>query len=128
MKDSMDNIRNREVLQVVLLQTLALFSEGAAIHRVYERVDESFHFPAEWYREIPAGTGHEELKSKGCLDWRTLPQDKLVEMVTTEPQWQNEIRWARNDLRKDGYLDANAPRGIWRLTAKGFQAASSNVT
>jgi hypothetical protein len=123
----MDDIRNREILRVVLLQTLSRFPEGAAIHRVYEEIDKNFHFPAEWYRELPAGTGYSDLKAKGYADWRSIPQEKLVELVRTEPQWQNVIRWARNDLREIGHLDENAPRGIWKLTARGFQAARSNA-
>ncbi len=44
-------------------------------------------------------------------------------MVPTEPQWQNELRWARNELKKQKYLDETAPYGVWRLTPRGMQVA-----
>lgn len=28
---------------------------------------------------------------------------------------ENKCQWARNDLKKDGVLDENTPRGVWRL-------------
>src|SRR5262249_23530951 len=83
-----------------------------------------YTFPEEWYRELPDSQGYETLKELGYLDWRTVPQEKLIELVKTEPQWKNEIRWARNELRKRGYLDVSAPRGIWRLTAEGVAVAA----
>ncbi|OQB21792.1 MAG: hypothetical protein BWY12_01176 [candidate division BRC1 bacterium ADurb.Bin183] len=120
----MPEIRTREVLQSVLLQTLARTKAGMQIHSAYDEVESNYTFPQEWYREIPASTGYDELERKG-LDWRKVPQEKLVELVPTEPQWQNELRWARNDLRKAGYLDTAAPRGVWRLTPKGMSAAGN---
>src|SRR5262249_17824828 len=79
-----------------------------------------------WYRQIPsAASGYEEVKRRGYEDWREVPQEALVEMVTTEAQWQNEIRWARNDLRKQRYLDQTVTRGIWKLSAAGLKAARS---
>ena len=120
----MPDIRTREVLQSVLLQTLAKFKDGLPIHSAYEEIERNFTLPQDWYREIPASTGYDELERRG-LDWRNIPQEKLVEMVPTEPQWQNELRWARNDLRKAGYLDTSAPRGVWRLTPKGHSAGGT---
>lgn len=36
--------------------------------------------------------------------------------------WHNKVQWARENLRKRGYLAAS-PYGIWRLSAEGVQAA-----
>lgn len=41
----------------------------------------------------------------------------------SEPEWHNKIQWARNELRKANYLDESAPRGIWKLSPTGIQAA-----
>lgn len=35
--------------------------------------------------------------------------------------WKNRVRWARQDLTWEGYLDAKAPRGIWRITPAGLK-------
>jgi hypothetical protein len=96
---------------------------------VYDLIDQRYRFPDEWYRQIPrAAAGYEELRKHGYADWRQVPQELLIEMLPTEPQWQNEIRWARNDLRKLGYLDMSAPRGIWRLSDAGVKAAPAAAT
>lgn len=119
----MTDIRNREILYAVLLQTLQHHPDGIDLHDVYAAIERTFSFPEEWYRQIPSGTGHDELTEIGIDDWRSIPQTRLVELVKTEPQWQNELRWARNDLRKRGLLDTSAPRGIWRLSPAGQASA-----
>jgi len=124
----METIRQRSVLQAVLLQTLAEHPQGLSIEDAYDTIDQNYALPEEWYRQIPASSGYDELKELGHDDWRDIPQDQLIELVSTEPQWQNEIRWARNDLRKLGYLDTSAPRGIWRLTEAGRNACPSVLT
>jgi hypothetical protein len=124
----MDTIRQRSVLQAVLLQTLAEHPEGLSVEDAYDTIDQNFTMPEEWYRQIPASGGYDELKDLGYDDWRSIPQEQLIELVSTEPQWQNEIRWARNDLRKLGYLDTSAPRGVWRLTEAGHSASQKVLT
>jgi len=123
----METIRLRAVLTDVLLRTLAEAKDGLSIQGAYEVIDASYEFPEEWYRQLPESPGYDELRQMGFADWRTIPQEQLVEVVRTEPQWQNEIRWSRNDLRKLGYLDVLAPRGTWRLTDAGFAAAASHA-
>jgi restriction endonuclease Mrr len=118
----MPEIRTREVLQSVLIQVLNRFPDGISLHSAYEEIERHFSFPQEWLREIPASTGYDELEKRG-LNWHNIPQEQLIQLVPTEPQWQNEIRWARNELRKVGYLDMTVPRGIWKLTDAGKQAA-----
>src|SRR6185503_5007023 len=89
---------------------------------VYDVIDSGYVFPDEWYRQLPDTKGYEELQALGFSDWRNVPQDRLIELVATEPQWKNEIRWSRNDLRKLGLLDTAVPRGLWKLSAAGFEA------
>ena len=126
MKD-MTEIRQRAVLETVLLQTLAERADGLSTADTYDAIARDFDFPEDWYREIPTSTGYEYLKSHGYDDWRLVPQEKLIEMVKTEPQWQNVIRWTRNKLREAGYLDASAPRGIWKLTKAGLKVAKTPI-
>jgi restriction endonuclease Mrr len=121
----MEQIRQREVLNVVLLQTLGLAPKGMTIYDAYDAISADYTFPEEWYRELPAGQGHVILKELGYPDWRKIPQENLIELVKIEAQWKNEIRWARNELRKRGYLDGSAPRGTWRLTPQGITAAAN---
>jgi restriction endonuclease Mrr len=120
----MEQIRQRRVLHDVLLQVLADHTEGLPIHQVYDLVDAQYRFPEEWYRQIPSAQGYEVLKGFGFANWRDVPQELLTRLVTTEPQWQNEIRWSRNELRKEGFLDMSAGRGHWRLTTSGMEAAA----
>lgn len=116
-------IKQRNVLERVLLETLATAPDGISTTDAYDSIGSQYEFPAEWYREIPKAAGHEVLAVAGYSDWRDVPQERLIELVKTEPQWQNELRWARNSLRKQRYLDEAAPRGLWRLTSAGMQAA-----
>jgi hypothetical protein len=122
----METIRQRSILQAVLLQTLAEHPAGLPIDVAYDLIDQHYRFPEEWYREIPDSSGYDEIKLHGYSDWREVPQELLVELVNTETQWQNEIRWARNDLRKQGFLDMTVPRGVWKLSAAGTHAAGSH--
>lgn len=42
---------------------------------------------------------------------------------SSELKWNNEVRFAREELAADKYLDRNAPHGVWRLTEKGVKYA-----
>ena len=42
-----------------------------------------------------------------------------------EPLWNNMVQWARNDLRKRGFLDIATSRGMWRLSGEGIAMASA---
>ena len=56
---------------------------------------------------------------------------QLTEKETKQPlesdiyrsKWDNMVRWARNDLRKSGYISSDSPRGIWQLSNSGIIAA-----
>ena len=41
-----------------------------------------------------------------------------------EPEWHNQVQWARERLRKDGYL-RSTKRGIWQLSSSGEEAAAA---
>jgi hypothetical protein len=45
------------------------------------------------------------------------------ELQTGELRWQNAVQWVRNKLADEGFIDRDAPRGIWRLTKKGIKEA-----
>lgn len=45
---------------------------------------------------------------------RTQTRDQVYGDGNQTPIWNNKVQWARNSLRKQGYL-APSPRGIWRL-------------
>ncbi|SOD04138.1 HNH endonuclease [bacterium JGI 053] len=44
-----------------------------------------------------------------------------------EPLWNNRVQWARNELRKSGFLDLEAGHGAWRLSSAGVVAAQARV-
>src|SRR5690554_4313440 len=97
-------IQRRDVLERVLLETLADHPDGLSTTEAYKIIGATYVFPSEWYREIPRTSGYEVLQQHGYSDWRDVPQERLIELVKTEPQWQNEVRWARNGLRTKGLL------------------------
>lgn len=99
----MAGIRSRVVLTQMLLDTLAESIQGLRSAEVYPRIQEMYAMPPEWVREVK--------------------RKQIGTRVYTEPQWKNEIRWSRNTLRKSGFLDAQAPEGLWRLTDNGLDAA-----
>ena len=39
------------------------------------------------------------------------------------PRWDNELSWAREDLKRQGLLQNNSPNGLWELTLAGEKAA-----
>jgi len=34
-------------------------------------------------------------------------------------RWENMVHWRRNNLKNEGYLRSDSPRGIWEITDKG---------
>ena len=42
-----------------------------------------------------------------------------------DPRWWNAACWARNELREDGLISADSPRGVWELTEAGRTRAMS---
>ena len=48
--------------------------------------------------------------------------EQTVSPTDPNPRWNNMVRWAREQLRKRGYL-GDSPRGVWRLSDDGLLAA-----
>lgn len=46
-----------------------------------------------------------------------LPGDLVWRNGTCEEAWRNNASWVRQRLVNEGFIDSNAPRGIWKLTA-----------
>ena len=49
------------------------------------------------------------------LDGKLLPGDTIWREATNEPAWQNNAKWERFQMTKDGALRRGSPRGIWEL-------------
>ncbi len=49
------------------------------------------------------------------LEGNLLPGDMEWREATNEPAWQNNTKWARFQMAKDGVLRRGSPRGIWEL-------------
>jgi len=45
-------------------------------------------------------------------DFKALPSGKEV-------RWQNQARWQRFALQKNGYLRDDSPSGTWEITEEG---------
>lgn len=45
---------------------------------------------------------------------------------TGELRWENNAKWARNDLRKLGYISSDSPRGVWKITDSGVDFLKNN--
>jgi Mrr restriction endonuclease-like protein len=54
---------------------------------------------------------------------REMIQDELYKNGRAEPAWNNWVQWVRRDLVDEGYLDALASHGVWRMTSKGVSHA-----
>lgn len=119
----MDEIKHRRALRHVMLELLGEHPNGLTPTQVYDLVKEEYTFPEEWYLNRPTSSGHAYLNAHGYSDWRDIPQSELVEMIDTEPQWHHIVRWSREQLKSENYLDLSAPRGVWRLNEEGQKAA-----
>jgi hypothetical protein len=92
----------------MLLDMLANNPQGLWSSSAYAHIEKLYSFPNEWKRDVV--------------------RERKGTRVRVEPQWQNEIRWARNTLHKDGLLDTHGPTGLWRLSYRGFEAARDPTT
>lgn len=48
-------------------------------------------------------------------------------VATGETKAENTITWARNALKERGYISRTSPRGIWELTPRGAEAATTTL-
>ena len=55
-------------------------------------------------------------------DERRRSRDDVLDDGKTESYWSNKVQWARNELRKQGYLAPSA-WGKWKLSNEGMSAA-----
>lgn len=120
----MQTIPHRKALLHILIELLNENPNGLTPKQVYEFVGNEYNFPKEWYLNRPTSSGFDDLKAKGIDDWHSVPQDELVAMIDTEPQFHHILRWSREQLKVEKHLDLTAPRGVWRLNEKGIKAAS----
>ena len=54
-----------------------------------------------------------------------LKEGDFKKVSSGDPRWWNAACWARNDLREEGLISADSPRGIWELTEAGRTRAMS---
>jgi 5-methylcytosine-specific restriction protein A len=94
-------------LESALLELL--FLEGGANHEM--KSSATYHPLAERF-EL---TQQERIVTRRFADGRY------------EPEWNNRVQWARNALRKSGFLDLEAPHGVWRLSPAGIVAGQGRV-
>lgn len=53
-------------------------------------------------------------------------EDKLQPLPSSkDKRWSNRVQWARKDLVLKGYLDREAPTGIWQITEQGKEYLES---
>jgi Mrr restriction endonuclease-like protein len=52
-------------------------------------------------------------------DYRKLPQSSFV-------RWENRVAWQASNMRREGYLKNNSPRGIWEITDAGRKWLEDN--
>ena len=50
------------------------------------------------------------------LKGKLLPGDTVWRETTNESAWENNTKWERFQMTKDGILQRDSPRGIWELT------------
>ena len=50
------------------------------------------------------------------LDGKLLPGDLEWRKSTHEYAWQNNAKWERHQMTKDGVLSTDSPHGVWELT------------
>jgi restriction system protein len=53
------------------------------------------------------------------LEGRLQPSDLEFVPSGQEERWRNTAKWARADLKEQGYLAADSPKGIWEITDAG---------
>jgi hypothetical protein len=58
-------------------------------------------------------------------DGRQYLRDKELGDRGSVARWDNELSWAREDLKRQGLLKSNSPNGLWELTCAGETAAKA---
>ena len=75
----------------------------------------------------PNGEAHvrDVMQGVGRALANALTPTDLEEIEPGKPYWHNRLPWAGTEARKAGLLATDAPRGVWRLTEKGREAAAT---
>jgi restriction endonuclease Mrr len=53
-------------------------------------------------------------------DFKKLPQSKYI-------RWENRVAWQASNMRSEGYIRNNSPRGIWEITDAGRKWVDGNI-
>ncbi len=70
-------------------------------------------------RELGGSASVSDVNAK-LIEMFEISEEDLAEMNSSgTSKVLNDIAWARNYLNYEGFLDSNAPRGIWSLSALG---------
>lgn len=73
------------------------------------------------------GSGSKQEVTKAVLPQvqEKLKDADFIMMQTGERRWENAVAWERSDLKKEGYLRSDSPRGLWELSEQGIAEAAS---
>jgi restriction system protein len=52
-------------------------------------------------------------------DYEKLPQSSFI-------RWENRVAWQASNMRREGYLKNDSPRGIWEITGAGRKWLEEN--
>ncbi len=52
-------------------------------------------------------------------DYEKLPQSSFI-------RWENRVAWQASNMRREGYIKNNSPRGIWEITDAGRKWLDDN--
>jgi predicted HNH restriction endonuclease len=77
--------------------------------------------------QMKAGNTYEPLAKHFELSAKDRAKGRRFKDKRFEYHWHNMVQYARWRLIKAAYLEENAPRGIWRLTEEGKDAAKKIV-
>jgi hypothetical protein len=69
----------------------------------------------------PSGKVRPKMERK--MASRLLEPDLAAVRSGRGPRWWNDVEWMRNDLRVEGLLRDDSPRGIWELSERGLAEA-----
>jgi restriction system protein len=52
-------------------------------------------------------------------DYEKLPQSSFI-------RWENRVAWQASNMRREGYIKNDSPRGIWEITDAGRKWLDDN--
>jgi hypothetical protein len=53
-------------------------------------------------------------------DFKKLPPSSYI-------RWENRVAWQASNMRRDGYIKKDSPRGIWEITDAGRKWLDDNI-